>query len=217
MADLDGLARVNRELGHAAGDEALRAVAAALAAVKRSFDSAARVGGEEFALLAPDCDEHGAYMIAERVRLDVAATSAAAGQGLTISFGVATFPGARELGRDAAAGGRPGAPGGQGARPRPHGDLERRGVRRPRTPTRRGRAEPRVGLAALLEHRRGPGRARHRAAPSHCHRVGRFAELTARELGLPPDTVERVRLAGMLHDVGRIGIPDEVARKRGPL
>ena len=52
---------------------------------------------------------------------------------------------------------------------------------------------------------------------SHCHRVSRLAELTARELGLPPDTVERVRLAGMLHDVGRIGTPDEVVQKRGPL
>ena len=54
-------------------------------------------------------------------------------------------------------------------------------------------------------------------SPSHSQRVGRFAELTARELGLPPDTVERVRLAGILHDVGRIGIPDALARKRGPL
>ena len=53
VADIDGLARVNQTLGHAAGDEALRAVAAALRAVKRSFDSAARVGGEEFALIAP--------------------------------------------------------------------------------------------------------------------------------------------------------------------
>ncbi len=59
VGDLDGLARVNDELGRAAGDEALRHVAAALNAAKRSFDAAARVGGEEFALLAPDCDEQG--------------------------------------------------------------------------------------------------------------------------------------------------------------
>ena len=68
VADLDGLARVNEALGHAAG--ATRRCARwrpRCDAVKRSFDSAARVGGEEFALLAPDCDEHGAYMLAERV------------------------------------------------------------------------------------------------------------------------------------------------------
>ena len=89
VGDLDGLARVNDELGRAAGDEALRRVAAAFHAAKRSFDTAARVGGEEFALLAPDCDEQGAYIIAERVRTD---TAAEAPGGLTISFGVATFP-----------------------------------------------------------------------------------------------------------------------------
>jgi HD-GYP domain-containing protein (c-di-GMP phosphodiesterase class II) len=47
--------------------------------------------------------------------------------------------------------------------------------------------------------------------------VGRLAELTARELGLPPEAVERVRLAGILHDIGRVGIPDALVRKAGPL
>ena len=215
VADLDGLARVNRELGHAAGDEGLRAVAAALHAVKRSFDSAARVGGEEFALLAPDCDEHGAYMLAERVRLDVAATSAAAGQGLTISLGVATFPvhgssaeallraadqalkAAKGLGRDRTV-------------------ISSAEVSAVPAPVRGGLAEPRVGLAALLDIAEALD-VRDTGSPSHSQRVGRFAELTARELGLPPDTVERVRLAGILHDVGRVGIPDALARKRGPL
>ena len=52
---------------------------------------------------------------------------------------------------------------------------------------------------------------------SHCQRVGRYAELIARELGLPPDSVERVRIAGILHDVGRVGVPDELLAKEGPL
>jgi diguanylate cyclase (GGDEF)-like protein/putative nucleotidyltransferase with HDIG domain len=215
VADLDGLARVNEQLGQAAGDEALRGVADALRGVKRGFDSAARVGGEEFALLAPDCDEHGAYMLAERVRVDVATASAAAGQDLTISLGVATFPvhgrsaeallraadhalhAAKDLGRDRtviSSAEVSGAPA--------HG--ARAGV------------EARVGLAALLNIAEALD-VRDSGSTSHCRRVGRFAELTARELGLPPDTVERVRLAGILHDVGRIGIPDAVMRKQGRL
>ena len=52
---------------------------------------------------------------------------------------------------------------------------------------------------------------------THCRRVGRFAELTARELGLPPEGVERVRLAGILHDVGRVALPESVMTKPGPL
>jgi putative nucleotidyltransferase with HDIG domain len=58
---------------------------------------------------------------------------------------------------------------------------------------------------------------RETGSTSHCQRVGRFAEITARELGLSPEAVERVRLAGILHDVGRVALPDDVLAKRGPL
>jgi HD-GYP domain-containing protein (c-di-GMP phosphodiesterase class II) len=44
-----------------------------------------------------------------------------------------------------------------------------------------------------------------------------LAELTAKELGMTPGTVERVRLAGILHDVGKVGVPDSVLKKPGPL
>ena len=40
----------------------------------------------------------------------------------------------------------------------------------------------------------------------HCQTVGRYAELIARELGPAADRVERVRLAGVLHDIGKIGL-----------
>ncbi len=211
VGDLDGLARVNAELGRAEGDEALRHVAGAFLAAKRSFDSAARVGGEEFALLAPDCDEHGAYMIAERVRMDTAAGPG----GLTISFGVATFP---SHGRSAETLLRAADQALQAAKSLgcDRTVISSAEVSAPATPTRRGGSDARVRLAALLSIAEALD-VRDMGSASHCHRVSRFAELTARELGLPPDTVERVRLAGMLHDVGRIGTPDQVAHKPGPL
>ncbi|MBN1528114.1 MAG: diguanylate cyclase [Thermoleophilaceae bacterium] len=215
VLDVDGLARVNETHGHAAGDDALRMVAGALRQVKRTFDTAARVGGEEFALLAPDCDEHGAYMLAERARVDVAAASVAAGQNLTLSLGIATFP---------AHGSSP-----EGLlRAADHALRAAKVSGRDRTvissaevagaagPAPRGGSEPRVGLAALLRIAEALD-LRDTGSTSHSQRVGRFAELTARELGLAPDTVERVRLAGILHDLGRVGIPDTLARKRGPL
>jgi len=51
----------------------------------------------------------------------------------------------------------------------------------------------------------------------HSQTVGRYSELTARELGLDPRRAGRVRLAGVLHDVGKVGLPDSVLRKPGPL
>jgi diguanylate cyclase (GGDEF)-like protein len=215
VLDVDGLTRVNEALGHAAGDDALRMVAAALRAVKRTFDTAARVGGEEFALLAPDCDEHGAYMLAERARIDVATASAAAGQGLTLSLGVATFPahGSSPEGLLRAADHALRAAKSSG---RDRTVISSAEVASAATPAPRGGSEPRVGLAALLRIAEALD-LRDSGSTSHSQRVGRFAELTARELGLAPDTVERVRLAGILHDLGRVGIPDTLARKRGPL
>ena len=51
----------------------------------------------------------------------------------------------------------------------------------------------------------------------HEQRVARFAELTARELGLPDRTVGRIRLAGLLHDIGKSEVPREILFKAGPL
>ena len=53
--------------------------------------------------------------------------------------------------------------------------------------------------------------------PGHCHTVGRYAELMARELGFAPDHVERIRLAGSLHDIGKTGVSDRLISKPGPL
>ena len=94
VGDLDRFKRVNDAHGHAAGDDVLRRVADAIGGAKRGFDSASRVGGEEFAVLAPDCDEHGAYMLAERIRVAVheALSEESRDSALTISFGISTFP-----------------------------------------------------------------------------------------------------------------------------
>jgi diguanylate cyclase (GGDEF)-like protein len=92
LGDLDHFKRLNDEFGHAAGDAELRRVARTFRVAKRRFDIAARVGGEEFALLAPDCDEQGAYLLAERMRAEVDLGPAHGDRTLTISFGVATFP-----------------------------------------------------------------------------------------------------------------------------
>jgi putative nucleotidyltransferase with HDIG domain len=51
----------------------------------------------------------------------------------------------------------------------------------------------------------------------HCETVARYAEAIARELGLADDVVESLRLAGLLHDVGKVGVPRSIVRKPGPL
>ncbi len=71
VCDLDRFKHFNDARGHVAGDDALRRVAGLVEEVTRSSEAAARIGGEEFAILAPDTDEPGAIALAERLRIAI--------------------------------------------------------------------------------------------------------------------------------------------------
>lgn len=94
LGDLDRFKAINDRLGHAAGDEALAAVARTLKTFSRSVDAVGRMGGEEFALLLASTDAEGGFDAAERLRAAIAEAPMVDGAPLTISFGVV------ELGRD---------------------------------------------------------------------------------------------------------------------
>lgn len=72
IADIDHFKIVNDNLGHAAGDQVLQAVAKALELSLREYDICARWGGEEFLLLFPACTDNDASLVAERLRRAVA-------------------------------------------------------------------------------------------------------------------------------------------------
>ncbi len=100
IVDVDLFKPVNDRYGHISGDEVLRQIAALLRRHARSDDLAARIGGEEFALLLPECDALAAQAFADRLREAVAVAPFAPGgepQRITISIGVAALA----TGRDA--------------------------------------------------------------------------------------------------------------------
>ncbi|KQX62829.1 hypothetical protein ASD06_12465 [Angustibacter sp. Root456] len=72
LVDLDGFKNVNDSLGHDVGDALLRDVATRLSAVACESDVVARVGGDEFVLVAPDCDGDAATALADRIRASLA-------------------------------------------------------------------------------------------------------------------------------------------------
>src|SRR5918992_2449184 len=214
VGDVDGLSVVNAHRGDPAGDSVLKRVARDMQKWKRRIDSAGRIGGEEFALLLPETDERGAFLLAERLRRAAHRTFNDEPLPVTVSFGVASYPehgdrldlllslasramgAAKELGKDRSviysaevARMLASAGGPEGA------ELQLATV---------------VGLAETLD-------IRDTGTVGHCQTVGRYAELTALELGLPRERVGRVRLAGVLHDVGKIGVSDRLVTKPGPL
>ncbi|TFV79278.1 GGDEF domain-containing protein [Blastococcus sp. CT_GayMR19] len=87
LVDLDGFKAVNDAGGHAAGDAALQAIAAALGRAVRETDTVARLGGDEFAVLADVSVSFSGEMLAERIREAVACVGGATG--VTASVGVA--------------------------------------------------------------------------------------------------------------------------------
>ena len=87
--DVDDLTATNEAVGHAAGDDVLRAVAAVLAESVRLVDTVARIGGDEFVLVAPGA---AGTTVAKRVLDGIAALPARGGRSISVSAGVARFP-----------------------------------------------------------------------------------------------------------------------------
>lgn len=91
MLDLDGFKPLNDRFGHAAGDELLCDVAAALTHAMRAQDTVARIGGDEFCILAPETDHPHTVPLARRIAETVADASAGI-ETLRASVGIAVFP-----------------------------------------------------------------------------------------------------------------------------
>ena len=99
IVDVDLFKPVNDRYGHISGDEVLRQIAELLRGHARSDDLAARIGGEEFALLLSECDATAASTFAERLREAVASAVFTPGgepQRITISIGIAELSPGRD-------------------------------------------------------------------------------------------------------------------------
>ncbi len=216
VGDLDNFKDVNDRSGHKVGDAALQRVAGLLREGKRQIDTAARVGGEEFALILPDTGRNGALALAERLRRTIAEELAGDSTPLTISFGLSVYP---EHGETAAAllhaadQALYGSKQGGGNRTIVHSPALRLELRMPSDVRDIGGERFVMAVLNFAEavDLRFSGSAR------HSETVGRYAEMMARELGLPERRVSRIRLAGILHDIGKAGVPNSILHKPGPL
>jgi diguanylate cyclase (GGDEF)-like protein len=215
VGDLDHFKAVNDQLGHRAGDRALVRVARILSTHRRAGDTVARTGGEEFTLLLPNTSEHDAYLAAERVRTAVAGEFASDPVSLTFSFGVATHPdhggssdGVTESADQALYAAK--------ALGRNRSIIFNREISAIFAPDGGGRGLDASHLPTLLSLTEALD-IRDAGTANHSRTVGRYCALIAEQLGLPAEHVERIEIAGRLHDIGKIGVPNAVLQKPGPL
>jgi diguanylate cyclase (GGDEF)-like protein/putative nucleotidyltransferase with HDIG domain len=216
VGDLDNFKDINDRSGHKVGDAALKRVAKMLCDGKREIDTVARVGGEEFSLILPDTGRNGALALAERLRRTLHEEFASDTTPLTISFGLSVYP---EHGETAAAllhaadqalyGAK------QSGRNRTvaHSPALRLELRMPSDVRDIGGER---FIMAVLDFAEAVD-LRFSGSARHSETVGRYAEMMARELGLPERRVSRIRLAGILHDIGKAGVPNGILHKPGPL
>jgi diguanylate cyclase (GGDEF)-like protein len=100
LLDIDDFKRVNDTFGHDVGDEAIRLLGNVLQAGTRGIDTAARIGGEEFAVILTETDFEGGIEVAERLRLAIKNAQIPAVGNITASFGVSEFPLCAQTGRE---------------------------------------------------------------------------------------------------------------------
>jgi diguanylate cyclase (GGDEF)-like protein len=215
IGDLDHFKVVNDELGHRAGDEALVRIGQILHKHRRVGDSVARTGGEEFTILLPGASEHDAYLVAERLRVQVERDFADHPVPVTFSFGVATYP---EHGRnaDAVIEAADQALYAAKALGRNRSVIFNREISAVFAPEPGGRGVDETHLATLLSLAEALD-LRDTGTAAHSRTVGRYCGLIARELELPAERAKRIEVAGVLHDIGKIGLPDAILQKPGRL
>jgi diguanylate cyclase (GGDEF)-like protein/putative nucleotidyltransferase with HDIG domain len=215
IGDLDHFKFVNDQLGHRAGDRALVRVARILASHGRAADTVARTGGEEFTLLLPGSSEHEAFLAAERMRAEVASEFASDPVPITFSFGIATFPG-HGRSADALIESADQALYAAKALGRNRSIIFNREIAAIFAPDAGGRGLDASHLDELLSLAEELD-VRDAGTNSHSRTVGRLCAMLAEQLGLPPEHVERIEVAGRLHDIGKVGVPNAVLQKPGAL
>ena len=214
LLDLDRFKRINDAHGHPAGDTVVREVARRLPACAREGEMVARIGGEEFAWLLPG-DEMDAWEAAERARLAVEAAPVAPGIRLTISAGVCELGQAgspMELLRLADGALYWAKAHGRNRSVRYSPDV----VEELSDAERAARLEHQQALSAVLALARAVD-AKDPYTMLHSQRVAEMAARVALEMGWSADRVRLLHEAAVLHDVGKIAVPDLVLTKPGRL
>lgn len=227
IIDLDNFKTINDVLGHATGDDALRKLAACMKNQKRTPDILGRYGGDEFVILMPETKAEDAIILLERIRMEVEKITVAENISMTISCGIAqSIPdnkdASSEIIRRADLALYEAKNAGRNcvrlwdktmSKTQNIGDIEIEKIKRlkRRIAGLSEQAEKMFiqsiwGLVQALE-------AKDPYAGKHSENVMHFSMGIAQTLNIPPKQLEIIRRAAMIHDIGKIGVPDAILSK----
>lgn len=218
IVDIDDFSRVNNAYGHSYGDKVLISIGRIIVSSLRESDEACRLSGDEFGIIMPDTDTYKAYSLAKKLResINKELCSAFPETETTVTIGVSTYP---SLAKDkddllhTADGALYWA--------KIHGKnnvllYDTKIVKDLSAEERVKRTEE----AAMLDLVRSLAKAvdtRDKYTRLHSKRVSTLATRLAKHMKLDDETINKIEIAGILHDVGKIGIPDNILQKPGRL
>ena len=210
LVDVDNFRLLNETHGHAAGDAVLHQVSSSLGKLTPSGFVTGRYGPDEFVLVGPpvatEVVDHVVNQVREGLRRVAVQFANSEPLPVTVSAGIATFPTAARGATDLLAA----ATNALGEAKASGGDS----VRSANTPSDVAPEHPTFnalqGLVIAVD-------TKDRYTKRHSEDVARYALFLGRQIGLTPTQLEQLRLAGLLHDVGKVGIPDALLRKPGSL
>ena len=205
--DLDRLKDINDRFGHVAGDRVISAVVGRIASVCSADQLLARVGGDEFAVICPGTSRASAEDAAGRMRSAVAELPAESLLGsndlaISVSAGVGDMPGGAAT-KDALLH----QADTELYRMKGRRDPNVAASPRPATSTGTGDVSRTVRALAVAVDAKDAG------TSSHCETVAAYAVAIGRKLGMAGAELERLERAALLHDVGKIGVPDAILGK----
>ncbi len=215
LVDLDSFKSINDRFGHPAGDQVLKTVAGILGREVGAAHSY-RIGGEEFAVVMAGRIAHEAYAELEHVHMSLARARFPHGEAVTVSIGIGSFP-ANGSDRDELLQVADAALYWAKNHGKNRSCIYTPQLVRTYTPDeladvaeRNARLRAAEGLIRVVD-------AKDTYAGAHSQSVSRLVEGMARSMELEEGVVDQMRLAGLLHDLGKIAIPDAILQKPGRL
>jgi diguanylate cyclase (GGDEF)-like protein len=211
--DVDHFKEINDRYGHATGDDALRQLAGAIRASLRPSDVCGRVGGDEFVMCLPRASAEDARQAVDRLRELTAEMRFDPGESpVTVSAGISEFP-RHSLSRDElmhlADGAMYWAKSAGRNRTYVYTDEHDHAL----SPEEAAERVAQEGLVNTVHALAKAVDAKDGYTHSHSNRVAGYASALATAMGLDAGRIEKIRSAGVLHDVGKIGIADAVLLK----